>query len=469
MAGQSERKTVAIIGLGSIGGIIAGLLCTAGRHDVVACVRRPIDHLTVERPEGVVEVPLHALTDPDQARPADWVLLCTKAQDTPSSAPWLRRLCGPHTRVAVLQNGIGHAERLAPLVGDATVVPTIVYYNGERLSADRVRFRRAGDHELTVADDVEGRAFEALLDGTNLRVLRSADFTTRAWRKLLINAVANPVTALTLQRQAVFRREDVKALCRAILEEAAAVGRADGAQLAPDEAEQMLATLLTYPADAGTSMYFDRLAGRPLEGDALTGAIVAAGARRGLPTPFNSLLLTLLRATSDGLRDALRKEMNEQPRPKKPAFDPAEVRESNFTSYPEKHRAANQTRFNRRLGDHAGLKNFGVNITRIIPGGQSSFRHAHSHQDEFIYVLDGEVVLETNAGAQVLSAGTCAGFPAGSGDAHRFVNRTDGDAKLLVIGDRTADDEISYPDVDMHARLGPDGAYRFTTKAGEPL
>jgi uncharacterized cupin superfamily protein len=161
-----------------------------------------------------------------------------------------------------------------------------------------------------------------------------------------------------------------------------------------------------------------------------------------------------------------------KPRPPKarlPAFDPSEVSETNFTSYPEAHRAANQTRYFRRLGDYAGLKNFGVNLTRIIPGGQSSCRHAHSRQDEFVYVLDGEVVLETNGGAQVLKPGMCAGFPAGSGDAHRFVNRTENNVTLLVIGDRTAGDEITYPDVDMHAVLGPDGVYKFTTKSGEPL
>jgi 2-dehydropantoate 2-reductase len=303
MTGQSDRKTIAVVGLGSIGGIIAGLLRAADRHDVVACVRRPLDRLTVERAEGAIKVPLRALTDPAQAAPVDWVLLCTKAQDTPSIAPWLEKLCGPRTRVAVLQNGIGHAARLAPLVGAATVVPTIVYYNGERLAPDRVRFRRVTEHELAVADDTEGRAFEALLDGTTMRVLRTADFTTRAWRKLLINAVANPITALTLQRQSVFRRDDIKALCLAILEEAATVGRADGARLMPDEADLILASLLTYPADAGTSMYFDRLAGRPFEADALTGAIVAAGERHGVPAPLNGVLLALLRATSDGLRD----------------------------------------------------------------------------------------------------------------------------------------------------------------------
>jgi uncharacterized cupin superfamily protein len=161
--------------------------------------------------------------------------------------------------------------------------------------------------------------------------------------------------------------------------------------------------------------------------------------------------------------------MTEQAKLKLPAFGPGDVSESNFTSYPEPHRAANQMRYNRRLGDYAGLKNFGVNLTRIVPGGQSSYRHAHSRQDEFVYVLEGEVVLETNGGEQLLRPGMCAGFPAGRGDAHRFVNRTASDVKLLVIGDRSADDVISYPDVDMHAVLGADGAYKFTSKSGEPL
>jgi uncharacterized cupin superfamily protein len=155
-------------------------------------------------------------------------------------------------------------------------------------------------------------------------------------------------------------------------------------------------------------------------------------------------------------------------KPTLPAFDPAEVPESNFTSYPASLRAANQNRHNRRLGNHAGLKNFGVNLTRIAPGGQSSYRHAHTRQDEFVYVLEGEVVLETNAGTQVLGAGLCVGFPAGTGDAHRFVNRSDKDVLLLVVGDRSPDDEITYPDIDMQAKLGSDGKYVYARKDGTP-
>jgi uncharacterized cupin superfamily protein len=154
--------------------------------------------------------------------------------------------------------------------------------------------------------------------------------------------------------------------------------------------------------------------------------------------------------------------------PERSGFDPLMLAESNATSYPETYRAANQQRWNRRLGNHANLKNFGVNLTRIVPGGQSSHRHAHSRQDEFIYVLKGPVELETNAGTEVLQAGMCAGFPAGTGNAHRFVNRSSADVLLLVVGDRTAGDEVSYPEIDMQGRMGPDGKYSFTHKDGKP-
>jgi 2-dehydropantoate 2-reductase len=296
---RQERSTVAVVGLGSIGGVAAGCLAAAGRHDVVACTRRPMECLTLDRPDGTVEVPLQCLTDPARAEPADWVLVCTKTQQTDTTAPWLSRLCTPQTRVAVLQNGIDHVARVAPLTNGATVLPVIVYYNGERLAPDHVRMRRAGKDDLVVADDEVGRAFSQLLDGTGLHALLSNDFATLLWRKLLINAIANPITALALQRQAVLRRPDIQELCRAVLDEAVAVARADGARLAQDEPSRTIATLMTFSGELGTSMYFDRLAGRQLEVEALTGAIVAAGERHGIATPINGALLALLRAIND--------------------------------------------------------------------------------------------------------------------------------------------------------------------------
>jgi 2-dehydropantoate 2-reductase len=294
------RLTIAVVGLGGIGGGAAGSLAAAGRHDVVACARQTIGRFTLDRQSGVVALPLTVLSEPEQAKPVDWVLLCTKAHQTQTAAPWLQRLCRHSTRVAVMQNGIDHIERVAPLVGGAAVVPVLVYYNGERLAPDHVRIRRAGPNDLVVADDEYGRAFAELLDGTELRILLSKEFATLAWRKLLINAVANPITALTLQRQAVLRRPDIDELCGAILEEAVTAARTDGVPLAADEVARTLATLRTFSPAFGTSMYFDRLAGRALEVEAPTGAIVAVAERHGIAAPLNRALLALLRAINGG-------------------------------------------------------------------------------------------------------------------------------------------------------------------------
>src|SRR5438874_4713557 len=163
-AGLSREK-IAVIGLGRVGGIAAACLQDAGRHDVVVCARRPVARLTLERPEGLVDVALRTLTDPADAQPVDWVLLCTKAQDTVSAAPWLTRLCRPTTKVAILQNGIGHAARVAPFANGAAALPVIVYYNGERLAEDRVRMRHVADHDVAVPDDDLGRSFARLLAG----------------------------------------------------------------------------------------------------------------------------------------------------------------------------------------------------------------------------------------------------------------------------------------------------------------
>jgi 2-dehydropantoate 2-reductase len=296
---RQTRSLIAVIGIGSVGGVMAGSLLAAGRHDVIACSRNPLERLVLDRPGGTINAPIRTLTDPAAAEPVDWVLLCTKAQQTPSSAAWLARLCDGRTRVAVLQNGIEHKRRVALFAGEATVVPTIVYYNGERIAANHVLLRQVSDHDLAVRDDADGRAFAALLAGTSLRVRLSSDFETLAWRKLLINVVANPITALTLQRQAVLRRDDVRSLCLDILDEAVAVARAAGACLADDEGEHIMATLCARPPGAGTSMYFDRVAGQSLEADALTGAVVAVGERHGIATPLNRALLTLLRAISE--------------------------------------------------------------------------------------------------------------------------------------------------------------------------
>jgi len=119
------------------------------------------------------------------------------------------------------------------------------------------------------------------------------------------------------------------------------------------------------------------------------------------------------------------------------------------------------------LGDIFGLKNFGVNLTRLRPGAVSALHHRHSQQDEFVYVLEGEPTLFTDLGETRLRPGMVAGFAAG-GTAHHLENRTDRDCVILEIGDRTSGDEVGYPTDDIEAVMGDDGRWRFAHKNGEP-
>jgi uncharacterized cupin superfamily protein len=136
--------------------------------------------------------------------------------------------------------------------------------------------------------------------------------------------------------------------------------------------------------------------------------------------------------------------------------------------YPEPFASRMAGRVKRPLGDLFGLTNFGVNLTTLAPGAVSSLRHAHTRQDEFVYVLEGTPTLVTDAGETLLQPGMAAGFKAGSQDAHHLVNRTDADVVYLEVGDRAERDAVSYPDDDIRAALGSDGRWRFVHKDGRP-
>lgn len=137
------------------------------------------------------------------------------------------------------------------------------------------------------------------------------------------------------------------------------------------------------------------------------------------------------------------------------------------STYPAPFAARMAGREKRQLGEVFGLANFGVNQTRLAPGAGSALRHAHRTQDEFIYVLQGRPTLHTDAGFMQLEPGMCAGFPAGSGDAHRLLNETDEEVIYLEIGDRSPGDQVSYPDDDLQA-VFVDGRWRYLHQDGTP-
>jgi uncharacterized cupin superfamily protein len=137
-------------------------------------------------------------------------------------------------------------------------------------------------------------------------------------------------------------------------------------------------------------------------------------------------------------------------------------------SYPKEFAHVISGRHKQRLGDAVGLTQFGVNITRIEAGSASALRHWHEQEDEFIYVLEGELVLAENDGETVLKAGDCAGFKAGSGIGHCLINRTGRDALYLEIGTRARSERVHYPDVDFMMERDLQSR-RWFRRSGEPI
>ncbi len=137
------------------------------------------------------------------------------------------------------------------------------------------------------------------------------------------------------------------------------------------------------------------------------------------------------------------------------------------SNYPEPFASRMKGREKRPLGDLFGLSNFGVNLTHLAPHASSALRHAHSKQDEFIYIVQGHPTLHTNEGRTPLSPGMCAGFKSGSGNAHCLINETEAVVVYLEVGDRTAGDEVMYPDDDVQAKL-VNSRWQYTHKDGTP-
>lgn len=264
-------------------------------HQVTLCVRTPFDRLRIDTPDGPADVPVKVVSEPGDVPEADWVLLATKVQDVASTASWLAELDDANTPVAVVQNGVEHRESVETLALRAPLLPTLIYVSAERLSPGHV-VRRSGITMIVPTGELGGR-FLDVFSGTDVVLSQSQDFRTAAWRKMLTNLAANPITALTLRRLEVFHDPDVRELAGGLLAEAIEVARAEGAELTDVDAEKVLASYTGYfPPETGTSMLYDRLAGLPTEHEHITGALVRAAQRHGVAAPLNRTLLTLMRA-----------------------------------------------------------------------------------------------------------------------------------------------------------------------------
>jgi 2-dehydropantoate 2-reductase len=283
---------LALIGPGAIGATVAAHL-SRGHADLVLCARTPFDRLVVDTPAGRIEATPFVVTDRSQAKPVDWVLIATKTYDVAATALWLDRLVGPATRVAVLQNGVEHVTRFAPYVPADRIVPVVVEIPAERSAPGVVVQRRDG--WMKVPAGTNGAAFAALFDSPDLVVSTDPDWTSVAWAKLAVNC-AGAVSGLTGMPAGIVSRPDVADLMRGLVAECVAVGTAEGAVLAADLPDRVVAQMQASPPDSVNSLLADRRAGHPTEWDARNGVIARLGQAHGIATPLNAMAATLLAA-----------------------------------------------------------------------------------------------------------------------------------------------------------------------------
>lgn len=291
------QPRVAVIGAGAVGVVLAAAASAQGAQ-VTLCVRSPVHEVVLRGVDGTVRVvAAETVTSPDGlAAGADVVFVATKATDTAQLGPWLERLDAPRTVVVVAQNGLSQRSAVAPLVRSCTVLPALVRFGAERTAAGAVTQHNRGP--LLLPDHASAAAVAAVLAADQVPVRTVSDFHTEAWRKLLRNAVGNPITTLTLRRRSpeLMSGPAMRRLAIGLLTEAICVAQADGASVHFAEIDTVLAEFQRSAGKAGSSTLYDRLAGRPLESEAITGEVVRRGQRLGVPTPLNEAMLALLNA-----------------------------------------------------------------------------------------------------------------------------------------------------------------------------
>lgn len=289
---------IALVGPGAVGTTVAALLHKAG-HPVLLCGHTPRDSIEL-RPDGadpiVVPGPVH--TDPTEVSgPVDVLVLAVKATQNDDAAGWLARLCGEHTVVVVLQNGVEQVDQVRPHCPSSPVVPGIVWYGAETQPQGWVRLRT--EARLVLPSGPSAESVAELLRGAGCQVDCDPDFLTAAWRKLLTNALAG-FMALSRRRSGMFRRDDVAELSRRYVAECLAVARAEGARLPDDVVDELGGLFRQAPEDMGTSILADAENHRRMEWDIRNGVIIRKARAHGLATPISDVLVPLLAAASDG-------------------------------------------------------------------------------------------------------------------------------------------------------------------------
>lgn len=284
---------IAVIGPGAIGCAFAAAAMQAG-HAIAIAARTPFTTLDVTYQGGHVTGPVQPLSLAT-AKPFDLVMLATKAHQTLEAAPWLAKLCGDHTILAVLQNGVEHVERVTPLVNaNVRIVPAMVACPSDRSAPGIANV--TGPARLDVPTGKASEEFQKAFTNSFAQIVVVEDWLTSAWTKLVVNAVGGGIGVLTRRGNEVLKDPSIGRLYQALAAEVIAVGKAEGARLSDDLGERLYAFMSRGPHLHTPSIVVDRLNNHPTEWQARNEVVLRKAAKHGIAVPLNDLVCNLIRA-----------------------------------------------------------------------------------------------------------------------------------------------------------------------------
>lgn len=281
--------SITLIGPGAIGAALAAGLVEAG-HDPTLVTRTPFDRLRVEWPLGSIDVEVNCVATVEAIEPADVVIVATKATQNAAVLEHVRAAVRPDSVLLIAQNGVDHLDRFAV---ESDIVPAIVMLPSERTAPGQAQV--GSPSRLVIPDGPASATVQSIFEGSFIDVELTADWTSAAWLKLMMNAAVGGIGVLTGRGSDVFRDSDALSLLEALMEEVATVGRAEGAVL-PDELPSQLRRYQEKNAGGHTtSIVVDRLAGQSTEWRERNQVVVDAASRHGIDVPLNTTVATLMR------------------------------------------------------------------------------------------------------------------------------------------------------------------------------
>lgn len=284
---------IGILGMGAIGHLMAAQFLEKSGVQLHFLSRRPLRKFSFLSDEGKrTDQPIQTITQPE-AVSLDWLLVCLKTYHYSGASNWFTEMIGAKTKVVVLRNGLDLGEPLLPYAEPSKILPCLVDAPTQYDTREKC-YKLQAAAQLRVAEHPLAKPWEELLGGSEISVEIVRDFHTASWEKLIESAALGAITCLTGQGCHVFQDEHLRALYTKALQEGLEVARADGAQIEADYVGQLLEKLAGYPAEKGSSMLSDRLAGRPIEVMAKSGVISKKAEQLGVAAPLHSTFATLL-------------------------------------------------------------------------------------------------------------------------------------------------------------------------------